>query len=246
MKTPRKIHKGTVKSVDNVGYDVFKLVFSSETPVDISPGQYVSILCESLTLRRPFSVSGFHNGLIEVLFKLKGKGTKYLSNLKAGDTVDFLAPLGNGFTIENKKSLLIGAGVGVAPLFYLASKINTEVFFASGFKTKNEIIDYDYDFISTDDGTEGQKGSICNYLDEIIEKFKPEKIYSCAPNIVLKYVIKAGKKYGIETEVAFEKVMACGIGVCRGCVIELNRDGEKINATVCTDGPVFKGEEVVC
>ena len=79
----------------------------------------------------------------------------------------------------------------------------------------------------------------------LINDYQPEIIYACGPHIVLKLVSQLGEQYGIETQVAMEKVMACGIGVCRGCVIDIKKDGKVVNATVCKDGPVFKGSEIV-
>jgi phospholipid/cholesterol/gamma-HCH transport system substrate-binding protein len=207
-------------------------------------------------------------------------GSNYISltpgfadtNLKNGDDIVFSAPLGNTFKIENKKTLLIGAGIGVAPLFYLnkqLKEIGAKTLFASGFLTKNDIInvvgqecptycheDFQsrlgllaqqqvFDFISTDDGSSGNKGSICDYLEKLIADFKPEKIVSCAPHPVLKIVAQTAEKHGIECEVCMEKVMACGIGVCRGCVVKIKKGNEVINKTVCKDGPVFDGKEVV-
>lgn len=243
----KKTHVGTIKNIKEINKNVYSIGFSSPTLDDILPGEYVSILCEGLTLRRPFSVANFDNGTVTVLFKKRGRGTQYISSLKVGDKIEFSAPLGNTFKIENKKTLLIGAGIGVAPLFYLRKKlkeIGAETFFAAGFLSEEDILNK-FDFISTDDGSNGNRGSICDYLEPIISDFKPEKIVSCAPHPVLKFVAQTAQKHGLECEVAMEKVMACGIGVCRGCVIQIIKDGKIQNATVCKDGPVFKGEEVV-
>ena len=244
----KKNHTGIVKNIKEINKNVYSIEFSSSTLDNISAGEYVSILCDGLTLRRPFSVANFENKTTTVLFKKRGSGTEYISSLKIGDEIEFSAPLGNTFTIENKKTLLIGAGIGVAPLLYLENKlkqIGAETFFAAGFLAKPDIIEYDYDFVSTDDGSNANKGSICDYLKKIIEEFKPEKIVSCAPHPVLKFVAQTAQKHEIPCEVAMEKVMACGIGVCRGCVISVKKDGKIQNATVCKDGPVFNGAEVV-
>lgn len=249
----RKNHTGTIKNIKEINLNVYSIEFSSPTLKNIEPGEYVSILCEDLTLRRPFSVADFEKGVIMVLFKKKGKGTEYMSNLKVGDNIEFSAPLGNTFKIENKKTLLIGAGIGVAPLFYLNKKlkgIGAQTYFAAGFLGANDIIDFhsQYNFVSTDDGSNGNKGSICDYIEKIIQEFNPQKVVSCAPHVVLEIVAKLADKYNLECEVAMEKVMACGIGVCRGCVIQVKKGGkcgEIQNATVCKDGPVFDAKEVV-
>lgn len=243
----KKNHIGTIQNIKEINTNVYSIEFSAPTLQNISPGEYLSILCDGLTLRRPFSVADFTNGKITVLFKRKGKGTEYISSLKIGDNIEFSAPLGNTFKIENKKILLVGAGIGVAPLFYLNKKlkeIGAETFFAAGFLSKSDILS-DFDFVSTDDGSNGNKGSICNHLEQIINDFKPEKIVSCAPHPVLKFVAEIAQKQGIESEIAMEKIMACGIGICRGCVIQIKKDNKIKNVTVCKDGPVFNGAEVV-
>lgn len=242
-----KNHQGIIKNINEINKNVYSIEFFSPTLSNILPGEYVSILCEGLTLRRPFSVANFENGTVTILMKKRGKGTEYISNLKVGDNIEFSAPLGNTFEIKNKKTLLVGAGIGVAPLFYLNKKlkeIGAETFFAAGVLTKSDILGQS-DFISTDDGSNGNKGSICDYLEQIIKDFKPEKIVSCAPYPVLKFVAQIAQKYNLECEICMEKVMACGIGVCRGCVIQIEKNGRIQNATVCKDGPVFKGKEVV-
>lgn len=244
-----KNRTGEIKHIKEINKNVYSIEIFASSLENILPGEYISILCDGLTLRRPFSVADFENNTITVLMKKRGKGTEYISNLKVGDKIEFSAPLGNTFKIENKKTLLIGAGIGIAPLFYLNKKlkeIGAETFFAAGVLTENDIINkIALDFVSTDDGTNGNKGSICDYLEKIIYDFKPEKIVSCAPHPVLKYIAQTAQKNGIESEVCMEKVMACGIGVCRGCVIQVKKDDKIQNATVCKDGPVFNGAEVV-
>lgn len=245
----KKNHIGTIESIKEINKNVYSISFSSPNLADIRPGEYVSILCDGLTLRRPFSVADFKNGIVTVLFKKRGKGTEYLSGLETGNEITFSAPLGNTFKIENKKTLLIGAGIGIAPLFYLKKELKdkgADTYLAAGFLTKNDIISFDkIDFISTDDGSNGVQGSICDHLNSLYEEFKPEKIVSCAPHPVLEYVANFARSKNIECEVAMEKVMACGIGICRGCVIKIKNGNDTVNKTVCNDGPVFDAAEVI-
>jgi len=245
----KKNHQGTILNIKKINSQVYSIEFSAPSLDMIQPGEYISILCEGLTLRRPFSVADFQDGKITVLFKKKGQGTEYISRLKVGDSIEFSAPLGNTFKIENKKTLLIGAGIGVAPLFYLRKKlaaVGAETYFAAGFLSKADVLgERQFDFVSTDDGSNGVKGSICDYLEQLIKDFMPQKIVSCAPTPVLKIIAENAQRYGIESEIAMEKIMACGIGICRGCVIKIKKDGIVQNATICKDGPVFDGAEVV-
>lgn len=235
----KKIQKGTVKNIEKVSIDVFKIEIKSSVK-NANAGQFISILCPPVTLRRPFSICGFDNGTITVLFKEKGEGTKYIKSLKIGDEVDFLGPLGNGFKIENKKALLVGAGIGIAPMLFLSDELkkkNIENYLVCGFKAKEEII------AGADEVTIG--GSVLDNLQELINFHKPEILYSCGPHIVLENVAKIAQKNNLKSQVAMEKVMACSIGVCRGCVIQIKKDGEIQNATICHDGPVFEGDEPV-
>lgn len=231
--------RGVVKSVENVAIDTVKLEISSDLE-KIAAGQFISILCPPKTLRRPFSASSFKDGVLSVLFKVKGDGTKYLKSLKKGDSIDFLAPLGNGFNIVNKKSLLVGAGIGIAPMLFLKETLNAkgiDNYLITGFKSKEEIIE------GSDENVIG--GSVLDNLEDLIKSYKPQVIYSCGPEIVLRLVSQIGIDYNIPTYLALEHVMACGIGVCRGCVIDVV-DGETIKkASICKDGPVFEGDKIV-
>ena len=245
----KKLYKAKVNKIERVSVSSHFIEIECENPVEVQAGQFISIYCDGLTLRRPFSVYSNNNGKIGILFKERGKGTQYIKSLKVGDFIDIAGPFGNGFNISNKKALLVGAGIGTAPISYLKSKLDEkhiENYYVAGFLNKDEIPKgMLIDKICTDDGSLGEKGSVLNYLGVLINDFKPEVIYACGPHIVLKIVSELGEKYGIETQVAMEKVMACGIGVCRGCVIDIKKDGKIVNATVCKDGPVFKGNEVV-
>ena len=245
----KKIYKAKIIQTKKVAAASYFLELEADVPIEVKAGQFISIYCNGLTLRRPFSVFSNHNGKIGILFKEKGQGTKYIKSLQKGDFVDLIGPFGNSFIIENKKSLLVGAGIGIAPISYLKTKLdekNIENYFICGFQNKNEIPDgIRADKICTDDGSFGEEGSVINYIQWLIESYNPDVIYACGPYIVLKNIAQLGIKNGIETQVAMEKVMACGIGVCRGCVINIKKNGETVNAAVCKDGPVFKGSEVV-
>jgi len=245
----KKIYKAKVAKIEKVSVSSYFIEIDCGIDVEVKPGQFISIYCDGLTLRRPFSVFSNNNGKIGILFKERGKGTNYIKSLKQGDLIDIIGPLGNSFDIQNKKSLLIGAGIGAAPISFLKTTLDEKGInnlFISGFLNKDEIPSCVHiDKIYTDDGSTGEKGSVLDYIENIIKEYRPEIIYSCGPHIVLKTIAELGEKYNIETQVAMEKVMACGIGVCRGCVIDIKKDGKIVNATVCKDGPVFKGSEVV-
>lgn len=236
----KKNHTGIILNNEKIAKGTYKLVIKSQTD-KMHPGQFISILCENKTLRRPFSVCDYEDDKITVLYKIKGEGTNYIKLLSAGEKVDFLGPLGNTFDFDNTNSaLLVGAGIGIAPMLFLKKELDkkgVKNFLVTGFREKEEILN------GSDKTVIG--GSVVDYLDELKEKLNPDIIYSCGPNIVLKLVSEFGIKNNIKTQVSMEKTMACSIGVCRGCVIEINKNGEKINKTVCKDGPVFWGNEVI-
>ena len=200
MTSENKNHKGIINTNEKVAKATYKLTFQSNSLSSINAGQFVSILCSNLTLRRPFSVADFDKEAkqITVYYRQKGKGTEYLTTLEKGDEVVFSGPFGNGFNVEtDKKSLLVGAGIGVAPLFFLQKKLEKSVFIA-GFKSEDEVFN-NYDFVKTG-------GSIVDEVEKIISENNIEKVYSCGPKIVLEKVYEVCKKTNIPLEVAFEKV----------------------------------------
>ena len=237
----KKDYTGTIKSIKNIALNTFEMKIHSELD-EAKSGQFISILCPNKTLRRPFSIADFdkENKITTILFKLKGEGTDHLRKLNEGDKIKFLAPLGNGFKLEGKKVLLVGAGIGIAPMLFLKKDLNNnniENYLITGFKQENEIIK------GSDENVIG--GSVLDNLEKIIDERKIDTIYSCGPSIVLKNVARIAKEKEIKSYVALERVMACSIGVCRGCVVRLQKNNEIIYGSACQDGPVFEGSEVV-
>lgn len=239
-----KEYIGKISTIEKITFDTCKVVIESDLD-NAKSGQFISILCENKTLRRPFSISDFEKtdsqkSKTTLLIKLKGDGTKYISNLKKGDDINFLAPLGNGFKIQNKKSLLVGAGIGIAPMLFLKKELdkqNIENYLIAGFKAKEEIIKgYDEVVIG---------GSVVDNLENIIKTKNIEMVYVCGPSIVLKLTGQLCEKLNVKSQLAMEKVMACGIGVCRGCVIKVLKDNVETTASICKDGPVFWGSEII-
>ena len=245
----KKIYTNKIKNVEQVGTDLYEIVIEAKGFTS-KPGQFISIYCDNCTLRRPFSIMKNSQDELSVLFKLKGKGTEYLKSLKSGESINFSGPFGNGFSLpaNSSRPLLIGAGVGIAPIVFLRDYMNEnnydKVRTIGGFLNELSIPDSlknSLDFITTDLGDYGHKGSIIDYLEQEITDYKPDIICTCGPSVVLQKICETASKYEVPVQVAMEKEMACSIGVCRGCVIEL-KNGK--NATVCKDGPVFNGEDI--
>lgn len=244
--TGKKLHKAQVLANIKLSADTYKLVLNnSAIAKSAMPGQFVSILCEDLVLRRPFSIANAYDEIFEIIYKIKGKGTKFLANLKKGDFADVIGTFGNGFSIEDKNSLLVGCGVGIAPVMFLANRLKKYTLIGC-FQTALEFLRFaQNDIIITEDGSAGLKGRLDNHLESIINQVKPEKICTCGPNPAMAYISRTAQNYNIPVEAALEREFACGTGVCMGCVIQINQNGKTVNKRICKDGPVFNGSEVV-
>jgi len=250
-KTVGKPVLAEIISNNSLSDDIFQITLGCEKIAKKAhPGQFVSVLCDDLTLRRPFSIANADDKNFQIIYKVKGKGTGFISGLEHGKFLNIVGPFGNGFSVSNKKALLVGAGVGIAPVMFLSKVLeenNAPFMLLSGFQKSlniDEINQKNHQMV-TEDGSSGLKGRINDYLDNFIEKFNPEIIYACGPEIVLKYTVESAKKYNIESEVSLEREFACGIGVCMGCSIKVIENGKEVNRRICKDGPVFDGRSVI-
>ncbi len=243
----KKILDLTVRENRRLNADSFLLVlFSPELP-EIQAGQFVNVKVEnspSTFLRRPISVHNVEpeKGLLYLLIKIAGKGTEKLSQLACGEKLNVILPLGNQFTQpEQGRCLLVGGGVGIAPLLHLSKELKNKglspVVLIGTRTAKDIILQEEYEkyatvYYTTEDGSFGEKGfptqhSIWN------ESF--DHIFCCGPEPMMKAVAQRAYSKHIDCEVSLENKMACGIGVCLCCVND-TREGHKC---VCTDGPVF-------
>jgi len=231
--------------------DIYRARFKCpEVATNAKPGQFVSILCSDLILRRPFSIAKAQDDWFEVIYKIKGKGTTIISNFKNEDEVDLIGPLGKGFNLTSQKALLLGAGVGSAPVIFISQYLKmqkTPYVMLNGFRNKVEIpeLEEESSYIVTEDASTPYKGSVNDYVEKMIVEHNIEKIYTCGPSVVMKHAVEMARKYDIEIETAMEREFACGIGVCMGCNIKIYQDNKLINKRICKDGPVFNGKDVV-
>lgn len=234
-----KLLKGEIDFCQQVLPSYFKIKVLTEN-IEAEPGQFFHIKCSSddtFRLRRPFSLHRKLKDGFEVIFEIKGRGTKFLSALKKGDILDILGPCGNGFRIS-EKIIIVGGGIGIAPLFELALKNKAKVLI--GAKSKDRLLCID-DFrslgispiVSTDDGSMGYKGKITDILIEHVEDCSV--IYACGPEKMLDTVIKIAKEKRCSCQISVEAIIACGVGACLGCSYK-TKNGYK---RVCKDGPVF-------
>ena len=244
-----------IKEIQQVNANCVLLVMASETPFpDVRPGQFAELRIDNtptVMLRRPISVHSFDAEKNEIgfLVQVVGDGTKWLGSLKVGDKVNTLLPLGNGFTMPveaGKKYLLVGGGVGSAPLYDLAEELKKgghEFAILIGARSAKDLYRREaYEALgrveyTTEDGSRGEKGYVTNH-SLLGEKF--DCIYTCGPKPMMMAVARYAREKGIACEVSLENKMACGLGACL-CCVEDTKEGHKC---VCTDGPVFSIDEL--
>lgn len=220
---------------------------------EASPGRFVMLRVSEGAdplLRRPFSIhDAFSDGSLAILYKVVGRGTGILAEKRAGEELDVLGPLGRGFGLEglNGPVLIVGGGIGAAPLVFLARELAqkgisgrvllggrtgadilcADVFSSLGFEMK----------IATDDGSQGFCGFVTRLLeDELAPAHPPEKVFACGPHAMLEAVAATCMARKVPCEISLESAMACGMGACLGCALPRPEGG---HFHVCIDGPVM-------
>ena len=224
---------------------IMKMVLKGDT-AGIKAGQFVNIKIDGLFLRRPISVCELDGDLLTIIYKIVGKGTEAMSEMKAGTTLDLLTMLGNGYdlSLAGDNPLLIGGGVGVPPMFELAKqliKAEKNVTVILGFNTASEIF-YEKEFeslgakviVTTVDGSYGVKG----FVTDAMKGLEYSYFYTCGPEPMLKAVYGASVTDG---EMSFEERMGCGFGACMGCSCKTLTGNKRI----CKEGPVLKKGELL-
>lgn len=219
------------------------------------PGQFMQIYIDnspSVFLRRPISINFVDYEANEVWFLVQnvGEGTRCICEKRAGEILNIVIPLGNSFNLPTDKSselLLIGGGVGTAPLYFLGKILKEKGFkptFLLGGRSKDNILQRDLfekigeTHYTTEDGTLGEKGFVTHHT--ILKSKKHDSIYTCGPKPMMMAVAKYAKENSIECEVSLENLMACGIGACLCCVEKTTKG----NLCACTEGPVFNINEL--
>ena len=234
-----------VVNTEPIAASVYKTTFTGDVSGITNAGQFVNVKIDGLYLRRPISVCDLSANTLTLIYKVVGKGTEILSRSKSGDKFDMLTGLGNGYDISaaGDKPLLIGGGVGVPPLYYLAKRLienGKTVSVALGFNTEKDVF-FVNEFenlgckvnVATVDGSFGIKGFVTDVLPEEYSHF-----YACGPESMLKAVYNATKTDG---EFSFEERMGCGFGACMGCSCKTTVGTKRI----CKDGPVIKKGEIL-
>lgn len=257
----------TIKSIKEVSNEIYLLAFDAPYFVKkMKAGQFLDIKIDSpeLNLRRPFCIHHTEGETVYVLFRIRGRGTELMSQMKAGDELDILGPLGTGFKIrKHSYHVLVAGGMGVAPLVSLAAKLaenrkskvenNEKLIVLLGARSKEEVLcKKDFEkmgakvLVATDDGSQGFKGNSVQLLEEQLKMFpndiKDMAVYMCGPEIMFETGAKLLEEYpNIFAQASFEQFMGCGVGTCRACVINTIHGYRR----ACKDGPVFNLREVI-
>lgn len=225
--------------------NVYRMRLHGNTKSVTASGQFINIKLEGFFLRRPISVCDCDKNAITIIYKVVGGGTEKLAAMKAGEKLDVLSSLGNGYdlTPSGENPVLLGGGVGVPPLYMLAKQLKKEgksVSVVLGFNTKDEVF-YEDEFkalgcevtVTTADGSYGKKGFVTDWYPEDYSYF-----YACGPEGMLKAIYKTSETDG---QMSFEERMGCGFGACMGCSCKTITGTKRI----CKEGPVMKKEELL-
>jgi dihydroorotate dehydrogenase electron transfer subunit len=236
-----------------------EMVFS--WPEDLTPplaGQFLTVKATenpAPLLRRPFALSDFNkkDRTASIIYQIRGSATRLMAEMAPGKTIEVLSPLGNSFSIPetNSTPLLVAGGIGLGPILYLARALDSggmsprlvfgcrsQSYLPDLGELENGSIHY-----CTDDGSAGYKGTSVDFLRSLDwDELASPRLYACGPQGMLKACHDLAVEKGIPSESAMEEMMACGVGACMGCVVEIN--GPKQYARVCKDGPVFDSRTV--
>ena len=235
----------TIKENTPLTKDVYRMKLAGDVSAVAAPGQFINVKLDGLFLRRPISVYDRDGNSVTIIYKVVGKGTEQLCRKGAGETLNVLTGLGNGYdtSLSGARPLLLGGGVGVPPLYLLAKKLlaeGKEVSVVLGFNTKDEVF-CEQAFkdlgcrvtVTTVDGSYGVKCFVTDTLPEDYTYF-----YTCGPEPMLKAVYRAAKTEG---QFSFEERMGCGFGACMGCSCKTITGNKRI----CKEGPVLRKEEIL-
>ncbi len=251
-----------IKKNEELSDEVFLLEFEApQIATSFSPGQFLMIKTSNSVdsiLRRPFSIfREYEERSIGILYRVIGKGTRWLSQRKAGHKLDVLGPLGKGFEIigDAETHIVISGGIGIAAVSSLVShlvknSLKDRLIFITGSYSR-EIINWLEEighipikaYVTTEDGSYGYKGRVTDILEDILDKrdIRRGACYACGPIAMLNNLYELSSRYELSLQVALEANMACGIGLCQGCSVRGGHGGYR---KVCKDGPVFYASEL--
>ena len=240
-----------------IAEDIYDLRLRCPAAATAVAGQFVAVYTDNpaTLLPRPLSICEVNDDTLRIIYRIAGQGTQEISQRQKGETLRIMAPLGNGFPLENARGniAIVGGGIGSPPLLQLTKSIrqntpDAKISVYLGFRSAEHVIleqDFakyaDEIFIATDDGSHGAAGNAVSLL----EGSKFDIIYACGPHIMLKNLAKWADNSGTICYVSLEERMACSIGACLACVAKIRQGDGTTNKTVCAVGPVFDAKELV-
>ena len=236
--------------------DVYSLWLDvGEMVKNVKAGQCVSLYSKdgSRMLPRPISIceAAKATKAIRLVYRVVGEGTREFSRLAPEDQIKIMGPLGNGYTLSDKKAILVAGGIGIPPMLQLAKELKrVEKTIVLGYRDsqtflKDELERYGRVVAASEDGSVGVKGNVLDAIRE--EGIEGDIIYSCGPTSMLRAVKAYAEEKGMEAQISLEERMACGIGACLACVCqskEVDGHSHVHNKRICKDGPVFDAQEV--
>ena len=258
------IEKVNIKLNRQIADNIWEMVFDAPNIASkyIGAGQFISILANDSwghPLRRPMSIASVKDSDISIIYKIFGDVTNILSKKKKGDSVELLGPIGNTFSNWDSDAfpVLIGGGVGLAPILNLkhqCERSNVDHAIIIGARNSNEqFMKHDPDkniYLTTDDGSIGEHGTVMTPLDEIIKNHKNPYLYACGPEAMMIAIRDYSIDKNINTQLSVESYMGCGVGLCQGCVIHnVTKDLDEHTyhqkySLVCVDGPVYEAKDI--
>lgn len=251
----REKEQALVQSQEKIADEIYSMWIQTKAAQSAKAGQFISMYTKDAgkLLPRPISICEIDQKkeALRVVYRVTGEGTgtEQFACLQAGDTIDIIGPLGNGFPQVHKKAFLIGGGIGIPPMLQLAKELQGENQIIVGYRDElflqEELKANGTVFVATEDGSAGTKG---NVMDAIAEHaLTAEVIYACGPTPMLRAIKAYADKHHVECYLSMEERMACGVGACLACVCqskEVDEHSQVNNKRVCKDGPVFRSTEV--
>ena len=258
------IEKVNIKLNHQIAENIWEMVFEAPNIASkyVGAGQFVSILANDSwghPLRRPMSIASVEKNNISIIYKIFGDVKNILSKKNKGDSVELLGPIGNTFSISESNSfpILVGGGVGLAPILNLkhqCEQSNIDHVIIIGSKNSNEQFmrhePHNNIYLTTDDGSIGEHGTVMKPLENIIKEHKNPYLYACGPEPMMKAIRNYSTDNQISAQLSVESYMGCGVGLCQGCVIHnVSEDLDEHTyhqkySLVCVDGPVYDAKDI--
>ena len=253
----KKKEVAVVKSQKELAPGIFDMWIGTDLAKGAVPGQFICLYTKdkSALLPRPISICEVdkEKDMLRIVYRVAGKGTAEFSAYQAGETVEVLGTLGNGFPYEKaagKKVFLMGGGIGIPPMLELAKEMDATKQIVVGYRDEKTFLKEDLEkygevYIATEDGSVGTKGNVMDAIRE--NDLQADMIFACGPMPMLRAIKRYAEEAGIPAYISLEEHMACGVGACLGCVVktkEVDHHSHVHNARICTDGPVFEAGEV--